>query len=90
MQQIIPFHQSTVDIHFKENAVVMTTKNVARLCLREPAVSPVIWNQRRVHIDDSILIMDEYQGKLATGYIQIDKQIQVNGCECLFFEIIFL
>ena len=69
MQQIIPFRQSTVDIHFRENEVVITTKNVARLCLREPAVSPVIWNQRRVHIDDTSLTIDEFQGKLAAGYI---------------------
>lgn len=69
MQQIVPFHQSAVDIHFRDNAVVMTTKNVARLCLREPAVSPVIWNQRIIQIDNSSLKMDEYQGKLTTGYI---------------------
>lgn len=76
MQQIIPFHQSTVDIHFRENAVVITTKNVARLCLREPAVSPVIWNQRRVHIDDTSLTMDEFQGGDHNGPMSLCRQAQ--------------
>ncbi|XP_020608451.1 uncharacterized protein LOC110047057 [Orbicella faveolata] len=55
MQQIVPFHQSTVDIHFSANSVVMTTENVARLCLKEPSVSPVRWHQRSVEIDGTVI-----------------------------------
>ena len=69
MQQIIPFHQSSVDIHFNSNLVVMTTENVARLCLKEPAVSPVVWHQRAVEIDGSVVTMvKNYEdGKLNKG-----------------------
>lgn len=62
MQQIVPFHQSAVDIHFSANQVVMTTKNVARLCLKESAVSPVNWRQRSVHIDGTQVTVEEGQG----------------------------
>ena len=69
MQQIVPFHQSAVDIHFSANQVVMTTKNVARLCLKESAVSPVNWRQRSVHIDGTQVTVEEGQGKLS--YIRV-------------------
>ena len=64
MQQIVPFRQSTVDILLKSNEVDMTTQNVARLCLKEPAVSPVIWNQRAVQIDGTEVMILKYQGQL--------------------------
>ena len=64
MQQIVPFRQSTVDIHFKSNEIDMTTQNVARLCLKEPVVSPVIWNQRGVQIDGTEVTILKYQGQL--------------------------
>jgi len=55
MQQIVPFRQSTVDIHFSANLVSMTTENVARLCLKESSVSPVQWHQRSVTIDGTVI-----------------------------------
>ena len=68
IQQIIPFHQSSVDIHFNSNMVVMTTENVARLCLKEPAISPVMWHQRAVEIDGNVVTMVKYHdGKLNKG-----------------------
>ncbi len=65
MQQIVPFRQSSVDIHFNSNLVVMTTENVARLCLKEPSVSPVMWHQRSVEIDGTLISAVESQGKLS-------------------------
>ena len=63
MQQIVPFRQSTVDIHFSANLVFMTTENVARLCLKEPLVSPVRWHQRSVTIDGTVISTEKTQGK---------------------------
>lgn len=63
MQQIVPFRQSTVNIHFSENLVFMTTENVARLCLKEPSVSPVRWHQRSVTIDGTVISAVKTQGK---------------------------
>jgi len=63
MQQIVPFRQSTVDIHFSANLVSMTTENVARLCLKEPSVSPVQWHQRSVTIDGTVISAVKTQGK---------------------------
>jgi len=59
MQQIVPFRSSTVDIHFDSNHVVMTTENVARLCLKEPAISPVMWQERSVQIDGNQVAMEK-------------------------------
>ena len=64
MQQIIPFRQSSVDIHFNSNLVVMTTENVARLRLKEPAVSPVMWHRRSVQIDGTAVTTTKYLGEL--------------------------
>lgn len=64
MQQIVPFRQSSVDIHFDSNLVVMTTENVARLCLKEPPVSPVMWHRRSVEIDGTVISAVKYKGKL--------------------------
>lgn len=64
IQQMVPFHQSSVDIHFNVNMVVITTVNVARLCLKEPAVSPVMWHQRTVQVDGAIVTLARNQGKL--------------------------
>ena len=64
MQQIVPFRQSSVDIHFDSNLVVMTTENVARLCLKEPPVSPVMWHRRSVEIDGTAISAVKYKGKL--------------------------
>lgn len=69
MQQIVPFHQSTVDIHFSANLVVMTTENVARLCLKEPSVSPVSWHQRSVEIDGTVFSAVKTQGKLSELHV---------------------
>ena len=62
MQQIVPFRQSTVDMHFSANMVVMTTENVARLCLKEPSISPVRWLHRSVEIDGRVISAVETQG----------------------------
>lgn len=62
MQQIVPFRQSTVDIHFSANMVVMTTENVARLCLKEPSISPVRWHDRSVEIDGRVISAVKTQG----------------------------
>ena len=62
MQQIVPFRQSTVDIHFSANMVVMTTENVARLCLKEPSISPVRWYDRSVEIDGRVISAVKTQG----------------------------
>ena len=59
MQQNVPFRSSTVDIHFDSNHVVMTTENVARLCLKEPAISPVMWQERSVQIDGNQVVMEK-------------------------------
>ena len=59
MQQNVPFHSSTVDIHFDSNHVIMTTENVARLCLKEPAISPVMWQERSVQIDGNQVVMEK-------------------------------
>ncbi len=64
MQQIVPFRQSSVDIHFNSNLAILTTENVARLCLKEPSVSPVMWHQRSVEIDGTVISAVESQGKL--------------------------
>ncbi|KAJ7354829.1 hypothetical protein OS493_029835 [Desmophyllum pertusum] len=61
MQQIVPFRQSSVDIHFDSNLVVMTTENVARLCLKEPPVSPVMWHRRSVEIDGTAISAVKYK-----------------------------
>ena len=63
MQQIVPFRESTVDIHFSANMVVLTTENVARLCLKEPSISPVRWHKRSVEIDGTVISAVETQGK---------------------------
>ena len=63
MQQIVPFRQSTVDIHFSANMAVLTTGNVARLCLKEPSISPVRWHKRSVEIDGIVISAVETQGK---------------------------
>ena len=62
MQQIVPFRQSTVDIHFSTNIVVMTTENVAMLCLKEPSISPVRWLNRSVEIDGRLISAVKTQG----------------------------
>ena len=62
MQQIVPFRQSTVDIHFSANMVVITTENVARLCLKEPSISPVRWLNRSVEIDGREISAVKTQG----------------------------
>ena len=62
MQQIVPFRQSTVNIHFSGNIVVMTTENVARLCLKEPSISPVRWYERSVEIDGRVISAMKTQG----------------------------
>ena len=68
MQQVVPFRQSSVNIHFNSNLVVMTTENVARLCLKEPSVSPVMWHQRSVEIDGiAISAAVKHQGKLISS-----------------------
>ena len=59
MQQIVPFRSSTVDIHFDSNHVVMTTENVARLCLKEPVISPVLWQEWSIQIDGNQVAMVE-------------------------------
>ena len=59
MQQNVPFRSSTVDVHFDSNHVVMTTENVARLCLKEPAISPVMWQERSVQIDGNQVAMEK-------------------------------
>ena len=64
MQQIVPFRQSSVDIHFNSHVVVMTTENVASLCLKEPAISPVTWHQRSVQIDGTEVTLVTDPGKL--------------------------
>ena len=63
MQQIVPFRQSTVDINLSANLVVMTTENVARLCLKEPSISPVRWRQTSVEIDGTVISAVKTQGK---------------------------
>ena len=55
MQQIVPFRQSSVDIHFNSNLVVLTTENVARLCLKQPSVSPIMWHRTTVEIDGTAI-----------------------------------
>ena len=64
MQQIVPFRKSSIDIHFGSNLVVMTTENVARLCLKEPPISPVMWHQRSVEVDGTKIGEMKYQGKV--------------------------
>ena len=71
MQQIVPFRQSTVEIHLSANLVVMTTENVARLCLKEPSVSPVNWHQRSVEIDGTVISAVQTQGRLIRINLQV-------------------
>ena len=64
MQQIIPFHKSSIEIFFSSNLVVLTTVNVARICLKEPSISPVSWHKRSVKVDGTVVSGMKYQGKL--------------------------
>lgn len=80
MQQIVPFRQSTVDIHFSENLVFMTTENVARLCLKEPSVSPVRWHQRSVTIDGTVISTERTQGKCLPLCSKLSRFILSSRC----------
>ncbi|XP_078345602.1 uncharacterized protein LOC144631097 isoform X1 [Oculina patagonica] len=87
MQQTVPFRQSSVDIHFNSNLVVLTTENVARLCLKEPSVSPVMWHQRSVEIDGAVIGAVESQASqdCVISLCKSDGSIW-EPCQDAFFE----
>ena len=50
-QQAIPFRKTTVRMKFTQANVTMVTTNANRLRLTEPAVSPVLWAEKRLFVD---------------------------------------
>ena len=62
LQQTVPFRQSTVDMVFSDDHVTLTSTNVARFALTEPAVSPVQWSEQTVRIDGVLFTLEDYKG----------------------------
>ena len=62
IQQKAPFHKSTIHISLSGDSATLTTLNVLRLSISEPAVSPVQWQYKAITIDGVQFAPHHYKG----------------------------
>ena len=62
VQQATPFRKTTVRMKFSKSNVTIVTSNVIRLRFTEPAISPVLWKDRRVVVDGVEISLDKSNG----------------------------